>query len=378
MFGWRSLAPFGLVLAALLGGQGQPAAQEASAEWQALVKAAKAEGKVQVILSGQVPLLLRQAMPEFEKKYGIKVEFQTGGGAQHIQRIRAERQLGRYTVDVWMGGVQPPLGTLYQTKELDPIDELLMDADVKDKTKWYRGTHHYCDPEGRYILAWGASPSHVVIYNTNLVKPEEIRSYADLLDPKWSGKIVTWVPQAAGATGTSIPMLLNPKLGEPWFRKWSKQNLTIVKDARQGAEWVAVGKFSIGMFGLGTQARDLSKQGFPIREFLPHPIAEGESLSSSAANIMVLKNPPNPNARKLFVNWALSKEAQALFIKYGQRIDSLRTDVPNDVIEAHYRIMPNAQYYATFSRNSPEYADAKVQADAIEKLRAIMREAGHR
>lgn len=348
-------------------------------EWAKLVEAARAEGKVEVILSGQVPSLMRKAMPAFEKKYGIKVNFQTGGGREHNERILAERRVGRYTVDVWMGGVQPPLGSLYPKKMLLPIDKMLLDPQVTNQSLWYQGRLHYADPEGRYILAWGASPSHVVSFNTKLVNPNEIRSYWDLLNPKWKGKIVSWAPYAAGTTGTSIPMLLNPKVGEKWFRRWAKEmDVTIVQDARQGAEWVAIGRFSIGMFGLGTQARSLAKQSFPIKEYLPHPLAEGETLSSSAANIMALRDPPNPHAQKLFLNWALSREAHNLFIKYGERIDSLRNDVPNDSIAEQYRIHQDRKYFATFSRMSPEYADMKRQLEARNILRKIMRDAEQR
>ena len=56
-------------------------------EWQALVKAAKAEGKVEVILSGQVPQRLRPAFAEFENLYGVRVTFQTGAGSAHADRI---------------------------------------------------------------------------------------------------------------------------------------------------------------------------------------------------------------------------------------------------------------------------------------------------
>ena len=64
----------------------------AASEWDELVAAARKEGKVELILSGQVPMRLRKAMPDFEKKYGVKVNFQTGGGSAHGERILAERQ----------------------------------------------------------------------------------------------------------------------------------------------------------------------------------------------------------------------------------------------------------------------------------------------
>ncbi len=346
-----------------------------SAEWDALVAAARKEGKVELILSGQMPQLLRKAMPEFEKKYGVRVNFQTGGGSAHAERILAERRVGRYTLDVWLGGANTALVQLVPNKAIASLPELIIDPDVKDPSKWYGGKHHYTDLEERYIFTWGASPTYNIIYNTKLVDPNEIKSYADVLDPKWKGKIVSWSPASQGTGGNSVPMFLNPKIGEQWFRRWATEmDVTIVSDARQGAEWVALGRFPIGMFGLATQAGALADQGLPIKDYLPHPMAEGQALSASAANIMVMDRAPNPNAAKLFVNWALSKDAQAAFIKASEKMDSLRTDVPNDVLEPQYRIDPNVNYKVVFS--DPEYIAR--QGEVLSKLKQIMQEAGYR
>lgn len=361
------------------GSDASPATAEARAhavtEWDASVRAAQKEGKVELILSGQMPQKLRKAMPEFEKKYGVKVNFQTGGGSAHAARILAERRVGRFTLDVWLGGANTALVQLVPNKALASFPELLIDPEVKDLGKWYKGKHYYTDPEGRYIFTWGASPTYNLSYNTKLVDPREIKSYADVLNPKWKGKIVSWSPAAQGTGGTSVPMFMNPKIGEQWFRRWAAEmDVTIVSDSRQGAEWVALGRFAIGMFGLDTQAAELKNQGFPIEEFLPHPMAEGEVLSAGAANIMVMDRAPNPNAAKLFVNWALSRDAQEIFIEAAKDVDSLRTDVPNDVLDPQYRIDRNTNYIVPFS--DPEYINS--QEVILATLKKIMQEAGYR
>jgi ABC-type Fe3+ transport system substrate-binding protein len=170
-------------------------------------------------------------------------------------------------------------------------------------------------------------------------------------------------------------MYLNPKIGETWFKRWAREmNVTIVTDARQGAEWIALGRFAIGMFGMSTQAEALKYQGFPISDYLPHPMEEGQVLSASAANIMVMDKAPNPHAAQLFVNWALSREGQATFIKAAEKTDSLRTDVPNDVIEPQYRIDPKANYYVAFTDR--EYIERKSEITG--RLKTIMQEAGYR
>ncbi len=350
-------------------------AEAASAEWKALVRAAKREGKVEVILSGQMPRQLRTLMPAFEKKYGIKVNYQTGSGRAHAARILAERRRGIYTVDVWMGGSGTARVVLVPNGMLARIDKLLIDPEVANPARWFKGRHRYADPERRYILAWGASPLNTVSYNTKLVDPKEIRSYADLLDPKWKGKMVSLSPGFRGSGASSAPMFLNPKIGETWFRRWaSEMDVTIVGDARQGAEWLAVGRFAIGVFGISTQARQLQEQGFPVRAHLGHGMKEGGALTSSAANIMAFDHAPNPKAMQLFVNWALSREAQLMFINHVKRSDSLRTDVPNEGIPPQYRIDPKEDYYIAFE--DPEYS--KRYRGILKKLRSIIKEAGHK
>jgi iron(III) transport system substrate-binding protein len=344
------------------------------AEWDALVRAAKGEGKVEVILSGQMPQKLRRALPAFEKKYGVKVNFHTGGGRKHNERVLAERRFGRYTVDAWIGGSSGALLSLIPIGALAPLDPLLVAPEVVDTSLWYRGRHHYSDPDGKFVFTWGASPSYSVAINTKLVRPEEIRSYASLLDPRWKGRIVSFNP-AYGSAASSVPLYLNPKIGEDWFRRWAREmNVTIVNDARQGAEWLAIGRFAIGMFGIETQTHRLAQEGFPVRSWLPYPMAEGEILSASAANIMVLDRAPNPGAMKLFVNWALSRDAQQAFIDAGETTDSLRKDVDNRRIEEQYRIRADVNYYVAF--DDPEHIRRK--GEVIERLKHIMLEAGHR
>lgn len=351
------------------------AMNQPSPEWDELVKAAQKEGRVELIIAGQAVSKLRPAMATFEKKYGGKVDFQTGGGGAHAERILAERRSGRYTVDVWIGGANTALVSLIPNKALAPIPELLIDPDVTDPSHWFQGKHHYTDPDGRYIFTYAASPAHIIAFNTKLVNPAEIKSIWDLLDPKWKGKIVSWSPGDQGTASTSVSLLLMPKIGEEWFRRWATEmDVTIVKDARQGAEWVALGRFPIGMFGLSTQADWLAGEGFPIQGYLPHPLAEGEALTASASNIMAMDKAPHPHAAQLFINWALSQEGQSLFIRLGEKRDSLRTDVPNDVIEPQHRIRPDRDYFVSFT--NPDYVNR--QSELIETLRQIMRDAGYK
>lgn len=364
-----------LAVAVLLPARQPAGAAEPTPQMKSLIDAARAEGRVEVILSGQVPQKLRVLMPDFEKLYGVRVNFQTGSGRAHAQRILAERRAGRYTIDAWLGGDSTALTQLIPNGVLAPIPELLIDPDVTDLSKWYKGRHYYTDPDQRYVFAFGAQPIHVVSFNTKLVDPGEIRSYQDLLDPKWKGKMVTWNPSAQGAGASAVGMYLHPRIGEDWFKRWAREmNVTVVEDARQGAEWLALGRFHLGIFGIATQAETMRSQGFPVQGFLPHAMAEGEILTVSATNIMVLDRAPHPKAAQLFVNWLLTRDVQQKLIKIAQRADSLRTDVDSSVLDPAYRRRPDADYFVPFVE--PRYQ--KEQAAIFKRIGEILKDAGYR
>lgn len=347
---------------------------EVAQDWESLIEAAQQEGEVNLILGGNVPGLLRGLMSDFEDQYGITVNYQTGSGRQHAERILAERDLDRYTIDVWMGGANTPLSMLLPNNAMEPIKDnnVLMDPDVTDESKWFQGQHWYTDPERRYIFTWGGSPSQAIVINTDMVDPDEITSYADLLDEKWEGQIVSTSPATQGGGATVVPMVLNENIGFDFFeRLLNDQNITIVRDQRQGAEWVAIGRFPIGLLGFSSEADRLADEGFPIQAWMP-PMEEGEAMTASAANIMLMADAPNPNAARLFINWALNQETQTKFVNQAERMDSLREDVSQDGVLPPYRIDPDGDYFVAFA--SDDYINR--QDEILSTLQDMMREAG--
>ncbi len=110
-----------------------------------------------------------------------------------------------------------------------------------------------------------ATPGGNVTYDTNLVNPNEIKSYWDLLHPKWKGKMVALDPRVA-STGTNIRFFYHhPALGPEFIRRlFSEQRITLVRDANKVIDWIAVGKFPIGLLAIrGETAED---QGLPIKK----------------------------------------------------------------------------------------------------------------
>ena len=87
---------------------------------------------------------------------------------------------------------------LYLAKALDPIAPAFMLPEVTDVSKWYGGKHWYASPENQYIFMFeGTMNSTSLSYNTKLTNPDEIKSYWDLLSPKWKRKLLTLDPRGA-------------------------------------------------------------------------------------------------------------------------------------------------------------------------------------
>ena len=106
-------------------------------EWDRLLAAAQAEGEVVTFISGSLGRSdLKDLLPRFEDKYGIKVIFSTGSSRTNADKVLAERVAGKYTLDVWMGGSGTANTRLLPAGALRPMKPLLIHPEVLDLSKW--------------------------------------------------------------------------------------------------------------------------------------------------------------------------------------------------------------------------------------------------
>jgi iron(III) transport system substrate-binding protein len=154
----------------------QPALYEGPDRSQRLIEGARREGSVNVY-SSMVDKDLRRLAGEFEKKYGIKVNIWRSGKNKVLQRVLTEAQAGRFEADV-VHNPAPEMEALYREKLLQevrsPVQKELIPAAMPPHRTW-AGARVYI---------------FVQAYNTNRVKREELpRTYSDLLDPRWKGRL---------------------------------------------------------------------------------------------------------------------------------------------------------------------------------------------
>lgn len=338
-----------LLAGSATGGEPRPAWQM---EWDKTLQAARGEGRVVLYVSTQYDEFFR----EFQKKFPeIKVTTVVGLGPETIQRIMAERRAGKHFVDLYIGGATSGYNVLYKGKVLDPIKPGLILPEVVDHSKWWHGQQRYIDEEGQYLLSFNSVALPFVGYNSKLVKPDELKSYWDLLNPRWKGKIVAYDPTMGSAVDTALVFLYsNPQLGPGFLRRLlGETDLVATRDGRQITDWLGSGKFAISIFTTIGRIRldDAKAQGLPVDWFGPKGLKEGVPLSTSTGNIALLNKAPHPNAAKIAVNWLLSREAQITYQRIFGDKDSLRIDIPKDHIGSWARRIEGVTYVQT---DSPE------------------------
>ncbi|HEX9446160.1 MAG TPA: extracellular solute-binding protein, partial [Candidatus Binatia bacterium] len=185
--------------------------------WEQTLAAAKKEGAV-VVVGSPDPVMRNDIIPKFKTRYGIPVEFLAGRSSEMAARLRTERAAGIYSVDVFLSGPDTTATVLYAEKMLDPLKPLMVLPEVVDGSKWKKGKPWYVDPEEKFILRPFSSVSSLLFFNSDAVKPDEIRAAKDLLNPKWRGKISTEDPTTTGA-GANLAARFHHQLGPDFVKK---------------------------------------------------------------------------------------------------------------------------------------------------------------
>ena len=367
----RNLKWAGVLLVCVFGASvNATAADEAKSrnDWSRVVEAAKKEGQVTVYISGYEAVL-----PFFEKEFPeIKLTAVTARGNQLGQRLLSERRAEKYLADVVSSGANPNYQVFYPAKALAPIKNALILPEVLDPTKWYQKKHQYSDPESQFVFNYVGSATYgAVNYNSKLVDVKEFKSYWDLLNPKWKGKIeVRDIREAGPGEGNTRFFYYHPDLGPAFIRQlFGEMDATLFRDFRQGPDWLATGKFAICFF---CDVDVLKQQGLPVETFGPHVFKEGGGLVQQFGTLTLIDRAPHPNAAKVFINWLLSARGQTALQKSQANAespaDSLRIDIPKDEVPFASRRLDGIKYLDT---GRSEWIEMKPILDVVnEALKA--------
>jgi iron(III) transport system substrate-binding protein len=277
------------------------AAPEPTPVTAALIEAARKEGKVVYYTSIDLPLAEKIAK-SFETKYpGIAVRVERTGAERVFQRIAQEYGSRIYAVDA----VNSSDAAHFITWKRDGILAPFVPADV---AQYYPAAHK--DPDGQFAsFRVGLS---AIGYNTNLVKPEDApKSFADLLDPKWIGKIVKAHPGYSGTIMTATYQIVR-ELGWPYLEKLARQKIMQVQSASDPPKKLALGERAVMADGNEYNLFQIKEAGGPVEIVYP---TEGTPMIVGPNGIFT--NAPNPNAARLFQAYCFTAECQQLAHDFG-------------------------------------------------------------
>jgi iron(III) transport system substrate-binding protein len=310
-------------------------------QWNDTLAAAKKEGKV-VVVGSPDPVMRNDLIPKFTKQFGIQVEYLTGSSSALAGRIQTERQSGIYSIDVYLSGAGTTVSTLYPQKMLDPLKPLLIHPDVADPKKWKRDGATFMDPEGQYIMMLFSTVNDTLFINTDFVKPEELKSVQDLINPRWKGKIASQDPRLGGS-GANTAVAFYVGLGPEYIKKlYVDQQPVYSRDRRQLTDWLARGTYPICLTCRADDIKPLLKDGFKLVDVFD---LDGiMSRVNSAPLLMAYANKaPHPNAAKVFINWFAGKDALETYSREYEAV-TLRTDVDESFLDPRMIPKPGVKY----------------------------------
>ncbi|HEY3679975.1 MAG TPA: extracellular solute-binding protein [Bradyrhizobium sp.] len=283
-----------LALIALLAVAAAPASAE-DASWDAVVAAAKQEGKVVVYnMSLGAPYWLA-VVKSFEQKYGISVESLDLRASELVERIRTEQSAGRFLGDTEMVSttmIEEQLKNGDFIQKLPPVPNA---ANVRPPFK----TTDYSVPA--FVQPMG------ILINTRMVKDADVpASWDDLNAPKWKGKLLSDDMRPLGS-GNTLFAILQKTMGADFNEKLAEQKPVFSRDMRNDARRVARGEYPIYITQVFALASDL--KGLPVKVVIPK-----EGAPYAQMDLAMLKSAPHPNAARLFIQHFLSVESQ---LKYA-------------------------------------------------------------
>jgi iron(III) transport system substrate-binding protein len=168
----------------------------------------------------------------------------------------------------------------------------------------------YRDPDGMSATTRVYLSS--IAYNTNLVKPEDApKSFADLLDPKWAGKMVKAHPAYSGTIMTATFQTVR-ELGWEYYEKLSKQRVMQVQSSTDPPKKLSLGERAVMADGNEYGIVLLKEAGQPVEPVYP---TEGSPTISGPTGIFA--SAPHPNAARLFQGWLHTRETQQFFIDFS-------------------------------------------------------------
>ncbi|MFM1814366.1 MAG: hypothetical protein RLZ98_1061 [Pseudomonadota bacterium] len=307
-----------------------------------IMNAALKEGEINWYAGTTTRDFLRNGGQErFEKRFGIKIKQLISSNRKLTDRIRTEVSVGRVVADVYDGNDQymlelHKLGALIKWKPPAPeLDRMNKKAFITDPVGYWWPVH---------VSAQG------LVVNPKLVDPKSIKSYKDILDPKFKGKVCIRDPRSSGGGAWHMLGIYNTKgLGIDYIKKFKTTvepfilsgGSKVIRDA------VIRGQFAIGFSGRGDFFEKLPK-GAPLAWVVPE-----EGLAWTPSSIAILKGSANQNAAKVVLTWFYEVEQLQLWTNHARPVP--HPDVKAPIPEMDISNVPLMDRIPDSQLDSPDF-----------------------
>jgi iron(III) transport system substrate-binding protein len=302
-----------LKIAALIGVIGMmigPQARAQSSDWTAVTAAAKQEGKLTVYGAGVV---LKAVIGRFQAATGISTQLLEGRTTEVRERVRTEQSAGRVNADVLSNGAVTSTNMMREGRFVDhgPLPAL---GNIKAPFK-----------DDGILLPYTANALALLVNSNMVTEADQPKSWRDLTDPKWKGKMLMDEPRVGGV-GYVFFAVTYEKLGRSYQEAFAAQQPTIMADAALANRRIALGEFPLFVGFSFQDWRGL--KGLPLRVVIPQ-----EGALYSTLNASIVKGAPHPNAARLFLNFLIDADAQHAITALGSRstTETIAPDVPPDI-----------------------------------------------
>jgi iron(III) transport system substrate-binding protein len=311
----RAAAP---VEAATVAGVAAVAQYEGQDRAQKLLAGAKREGELTLYTSLTVEdmAVINGA---FEKKYGIKVRMWRAGADKVLQRAVQEARGNRFEVDI-VEASTPSLESLRREKLLAPV-----------KSPYHADLMAEAVPAHR---EWVGSRLNVFVhaYNTNVIrKGEAPRSYQDLVQPKWKGKL--GIEAADEDWFANVVAALGEENGLKLFREIGATNgFSVRKGHTLLTNLVASGEVPFALTVYNFTAEQVKQKGAPLEWYVMQPVV------ARANGLAVARHAPHPHAAMLYYDFMISEEGQQIlakrdFVPTSKRVETPFTHMPMKLVD---------------------------------------------
>ncbi|RXZ36805.1 extracellular solute-binding protein [Oxalobacteraceae bacterium CAVE-383] len=297
------------------------AAMQGPNRQQTLIDGAKKEGELTIYI---VHPAVGKIAALFTKKYGIKVNVWRASSENVLQRLVTEARAGRAELDFVQNNA-PEMEATHREKLLQPVSSPYLAEIIPQAIPAHKEWVGYSVDE--YVQA----------YNTNKIKKEDLpKTYQDLLDPKWKGKL--GIEQGDYGWFAAVLQQLGQEKGIKLFKDIIAANdISVRKGHTLMGQMVASGEVPMALTLYSYNPDQMKDKGAPVERFtIGQPIAQLQTMA-------VLNKAPHPNAAVLFFDFMLTDAQQVLLDEHD--------------------VVTGKKYDATLKTSSMKYIDPAAALD---------------